>query len=236
VEDSRSSRAWWFAAATFVSLYAALALLIRVAPNNAIDRSVFDWVAGWNVPLIDTTMEWISRFTDLRPRLALGFVAIIAIALSRRYRLAALTLAVVTVAVVTVNGLDVAGGIIADRIRPNGAPLLAYPSGHTLGTVVQYGLAIFLALRLNMRRRFLVPVVALLALPIVPVGPARVLVGAHWTTDVLGSYLLGSYLLGSASVIVLVLLFEIGERWSAGRDLLNDAVRPSLARSTTAQD
>ena len=93
-------------------------------------------------------MEWVSWFTDLRPRLVLGFIAVIGLALSGHYRLAALTGAVAAVIGIPVNGLDLFGGIVADRIRPNGAPFLAYPSGHTLGTIVQYGFAIFLAFRL----------------------------------------------------------------------------------------
>jgi undecaprenyl-diphosphatase len=206
---------WWTAAVAVVGLYAVLAVLIRVVPENSIDRSVADWSSGLDVVFLDATMEWISWFTDLWPRLVLAFIGIIGIALSGRYRLAAVTLAVVAVTAIPVNGLDLVGGMVADRIRPNGAPFLAYPSGHTLGTVVQYGLAIYLAFRLDMHRRFLIPLVVLLALPIVLVGPARILVGVHWSTDVLGAYLLGA-----ASMIVLLLLFEIGERWIASSELL----------------
>jgi undecaprenyl-diphosphatase len=160
-------------------------------------------------------MNWISWFTDLQPRLVVGFIGVIAIAISRRYRLAALTAAAAAVTAIPVNGLDLVGGIVADRIRPNGAPFLAYPSGHTLGTIVQYGFGIFLALRLGLRMRFLLPLVAILAFPLVFVGPARVLVGVRWSTDVLGAYLLGT-----ATVIVLVLLFDVGEQWLARRELL----------------
>ncbi len=206
---------WWTAAVVVVGLYAALAVLIRIAPENSIDRSIADWSSGLDVASLDATMEWISWFTDLWPRLVLAFIGIIAIALSGRYRLAAVTLAVVAVTAIPINGLDLVGGMVADRIRPNGAPFLAYPSGHTLGTVIQYGFAIYLAFRLGMHRHFFIPLAVLLALPIVLVGPARILVGVHWSTDVLGAYLLGA-----ASMIVLVLLFEIGERWIASSELL----------------
>ena len=211
---SRRSWHWWVVAAVAVGLYGALAVVVRVAPENGIDRSVFDWVSRWDVPVLDATMEWVSWFTDLSPRLVVGFAAVIAIALSGRYRLAAVTAAVAAVTAIPVNGLDLWGGIVADRIRPNGAPFLAYPSGHTLGTIVQYGFAIYLAFRLGLHRRFAVPIVALLALPIVLVGPARIVVGVHWPSDVLGAYLLGA-----ATVITLILLFEVGERWFADRGI-----------------
>ena len=94
---------------------------------------------------------------------------------------------------------------------------------------MQYGFGIYLVLRLGLHRRFTLPLVALLALPIVLVGPARVFVGVHWPTDVLGAYLLGA-----ASVIALVLLLETGDKWFAQRSLFGDSLRPSLAPSTTS--
>jgi undecaprenyl-diphosphatase len=227
VESSERSRAWWIAAATAIGLYGALAVLIRVLPDNAIDQFVFNAVSGWDVPFLDATMGWVSWFTDLWPRLIVGFIAVVGIALSGRYRLAALTAAVAAVTAIPVNGLDLVGGITAGRIRPNGAPFLAYPSGHTLGTIVQFGLGIFLGFRLGLDRRLLVPLVVLLAFPIALVGPARILVGVHWSKDVLGAYLLGT-----ATVIVLVLLFQIGDRWLTGRGLLGDSVQPSVTPST----
>ncbi len=222
------SREWWLAAA-LVGVYGVLAILIRAAPDNIVDRTVLDWVWSLDLPILDGAAERISWFTDLRPRLVLGFVGVLGIALSGRHRLAAATAVAAAITVIPIDGLDLAGGFVADRIRPSGAPFLAYPSGHTLGTIVQYGFGIYLVLRLGLHRRFTLPLVALLALPIVLVGPARVFVGVHWPTDVLGAYLLGA-----ASVIALVLLLETGDKWFAQRSLFGDSLRPSLAPSTTS--
>jgi len=229
MEGVTGSRGWWIIAAGAVALYWVLAILLRVAPENVVDRVVFDWVSGWDVPLLDGPSERISWFTDLVPRLVLAFVGVAGIALAGRWRLAAATALAAAIMVIPIDAIDLVGGIVADRIRPNGAPFLAYPSGHTLGTIVQYGFGIYLVLRLGLHRRLLLPLVALLALPIVLVGPARVLVGVHWPTDVLGAYLLGL-----ASVIALILLLEIGEGWLARRELFGDSLRPSLAPSATA--
>ena len=110
------------------------------------------------------------------------------------------------------------------RLITTSTAFLAYPSGHTLGTIIQFGFAIFLAFRLGLNRRVLIITVALLVLPIVFVGPARVLVRVHWSPDILGAYLLGA-----ASLIVLVLLFKIGEQWLAGRGLLEYRAQTELA-------
>ncbi|MCX6021748.1 MAG: phosphatase PAP2 family protein [Chloroflexi bacterium] len=66
----------------------------------------------------------------------------------------------------------------------------SFPSGHATQFTVVFGLlAYFASVRLQGRmRRWAVG--ALLAL-IVLVGPARVYMGAHWPSDVLGGYLFG---------------------------------------------
>jgi undecaprenyl-diphosphatase len=216
-------RAWWVAAAGLVAFYGVLAVFVRIAPDNAIDRTVFGWVGAGDIQPLDDVMDWVSWFTDLRPRLVLGAVGVVGIALTGRYRLAAATAIAALIIAIPINTLDWLGGAAAGRIRPNGAPFLAYPSGHTLGTIVQYGFGIYLVFRIGLRRGLELPLVALLALPILAVGPARVFTGLHWTTDVLGAYLLGG-----ASVIALVLILEIGHRWLTKRETLRDSLRPIL--------
>ncbi|GMQ86436.1 MAG: hypothetical protein BMS9Abin07_2015 [Acidimicrobiia bacterium] len=218
---------WWIVAAAFVALYAVLAVVVRVAPDNGVDRAVLDWVAGRELSFLDGTTAWISWFTDLRPRLVLAVVGVIGIALTGHYRLAAATALAVGITALPINALDLLGGTVADRIRPNGSTILAYPSGHTLGTLIQCGFGIYIVLRLGLHRWLLMPLVALLALPIVVVGPARILREEHWPTDVVGAYLLGV-----ASVIALVLVMEIGRRWLAQRALFKDSLRPWLAPSS----
>lgn len=209
--------------AGFVGLYGMLALLVRIAPANVLDDSVLGWVSRGHASSLDGTMKWISWFTDLRPRLVLGVVGVAGIALAGHYRLAAATAFAVAITIIPINVLDLVGGLVAGRERPNGAPFAAFPSGHTLGTLAQFGLAIYIAVRMTVKRGLLLPVVAVLALPVVLVGPARVFTKAHWPTDVLGAYLLGV-----ASVIALVLVLESGERWLAGRGLLGDPPRRDL--------
>jgi hypothetical protein len=144
VESSRGSRIWWIAAALLIGLYGTLTAVVRISPHNGIDRFVFEWVAAWNVPFLDTAMESVSWFTDLRPGLMVGLIGLLILTLSGRYRPAAVMAAVAAVTASAVNGLDLVGGVVAGRRRPNGAPFLAYPSGDTLGTIIQYALGIYL--------------------------------------------------------------------------------------------
>lgn len=77
-------------------------------------------------------------------------------------------------------------GLYIDRVRDS----YGFPSGHVYGDVLLYGvMAVFAAAWLH-PRWVLVARGALVAL-IVLAGPARVIVGAHWPSDVLGAYLWG---------------------------------------------
>jgi undecaprenyl-diphosphatase len=218
MKSSTTSRRWWIVAVAFVGLYGALALCLRAVPANIVDREVIVWVDRGAVSFLDGTMDLFSWFTDLRPRLVLGAVGIAGIALTGRYRLAVAVLAAIAVTAVPINVVDLVGGIVVGRARPSGASFAAFPSGHTLGTIVQFGVGVYLVVRLVRHRRFLLVAVAVLAVPMVAVGPARILTRAHWPTDVLGAYLLGV-----ASVIVVVLVIEFVEQWLADRVLLGDA-------------
>lgn len=85
---------------------------------------------------------------------------------------------------------------IVDRPRPAVAPLVAaggssFPSGHTTaGAILFASLAVTLSLYVRRRHRVLVWVGA--AVGAVSVGASRVILGVHWTTDVIGGLLLGS--------------------------------------------
>ena len=142
MEVSTRTRRWWIAAAGVVVLYGVLAVVIRAAPDSVVDRTVLGWATGWDVGFLGAAAEWISWFTDLRPRLVLGVAGVVGIALAGGYRLAAAPAVAAAIAAIPIDVLDLVGGFVAGRFRPSGAPFLAYPSGHTLGTIVQYGFGI----------------------------------------------------------------------------------------------
>jgi len=93
---------------------------------------------------------------------------------------------------------------IADRTRPSGAGLStpSFPSGHTTWTTAVFGLAAVLLWQRGHRVWAGTCVVV-----IATMGPARVMLGVHWTSDVLAGYAVGL-----AWLIVLVLF---GLPWAA---------------------
>ena len=93
---------------------------------------------------------------------------------------------------------------------------LGFPSGHTMGATVLYGLLLVLATRHIASRSLRLAAQIFSGAMIALAGLSRIYVGAHWPSDVLGGYIWG--------VIALLALFIAGRhlipaRWRAnGRD------------------
>ncbi len=192
-------------------LYVVLAVVVRLAPDNAFDRRVLDRVLAWDIGFVDRAAGWISWITDTEPRTVMAIVLLVVIAATGRVRFVVTILLTAAIIGIPTDVLDDVAGVFTGRHRPNGAPFKAYPSGHTLGTVTQFGFSIYLAVRLGIPRRPLAVVVVAFAVPMALVGPARLVRGVHWPTDVIGAYVLGA-----GSLIATVLAFEIVERWLSG--------------------
>ena len=101
--------------------------------------------------------------------------------------------------------------LIVNRPRPN--PLLvrmeqkpkgkSFPSGHVVASVTFWGWLFILGLQhLKGQQKALLSIPALL---MTWIGPARIYSGQHWTSDVLGGYLLGGAWLGLSLRLYLAL-------------------------------
>jgi undecaprenyl-diphosphatase len=69
--------------------------------------------------------------------------------------------------------------------------IYSFPSGHTVHYVVFFGFIGYLAFTFIRRPTLRWLIVGLMSGLVLLVGPARVYLGAHWSSDVLGGYLLG---------------------------------------------
>jgi membrane-associated phospholipid phosphatase len=79
----------------------------------------------------------------------------------------------------------------------------SFPSGHVLFFIVFFGFIAYLAY-LHGSGRVRMMVITVCGTLILLIGPSRIYVGAHWASDVLGSYIIGGLWL-----FLLILLYQL---------------------------
>lgn len=90
---------------------------------------------------------------------------------------------------------------IIARDRPTGINIIeengySFPSGHAAISTVVYGYLIYLIYNYVSNKKLKYVLISILSIIILVVGLTRIYLGVHYTSDVLGGYLLGiSYLL-----------------------------------------
>jgi undecaprenyl-diphosphatase len=168
----------------------------------------FDWdlavsrefqSASW--PGLDGLMRGVSLAGDrvLWSTLMIAAACLVLLALHRRREAAVLVLAVVVGQVLKIAVKNLIG-----RPRPTPAlvnvlieakEIYSFPSGHTVHYVVFFGFIAYLAFVLIRQPALRWLTLAIATGLVLLVGPARIYLGAHWASDVLGGYLLGGAVL-----------------------------------------
>jgi membrane-associated phospholipid phosphatase len=94
--------------------------------------------------------------------------------------------------------LDLGLKTVIDRPRPEFKDVQvpeeneSYPSGHSMGSLVGYGLMAYLIVLFLPRRGIRMVALGCLALLVLMIGFSRMYLGAHFFSDVLGGYALGT--------------------------------------------
>jgi undecaprenyl-diphosphatase len=166
-------------------------------PVLPFDQKSYEELKEKTSPLFNILMEGVSALGEPAIALALTAIAIVTFALRRKWIEAIFILA-------ATSGVLLAFVLkeIVQRSRPfpldqNATGLIqsineySYPSGHVLFFVVFFGFFAYLAW-MHFTGRTRVIVIAICGALILLIGPSRVFLGAHWASDVLGSYIIGS--------------------------------------------
>ena len=150
-----------------------------------------DWIAGWDLPGLTGFFEVVSFLTNNWPAMVLGLAGIAFLWLlgMTRQAVAFAFIGGIVFAAATLG--DFTLGEVVGRSRPlEPTAEHSFPSGHTFGTATLFSFWGFLAVYYGLKRKLLVPLLALLAFFIVAVGFSRIHLQEHWPSDVVAGYLL----------------------------------------------
>jgi membrane-associated phospholipid phosphatase len=165
------------------------ALVVGVLPGDVWAR---DALLAWAPPALTAAMRWINYAGNWRLLLP-GMLLLIAVSVRLR-RQWWIWLALMVVAPLLEGALKE----IIGRPRPYEASL-GFPSGHATAAAAYFGAVIYAAGDLPPGwRRMIRPAAALM---ILLVGLARILLRAHWPSDVLGGIALGVACVTAAALI-----------------------------------
>lgn len=159
----------------------------------ALDAAVSRAVGRHASPATLQAFAWLTRFGDTATFAVLGLAVAVALALRRERGLA---LAWV-VAIAGNSLLNVTLKGIFERVRPVrdhamvAAEGWSFPSGHSSGSVVAYGMLAYVAIR-TLPRAYHLPALIAAAGVAFTIGCSRIFLQAHYPTDVVAGFASGS--------------------------------------------
>lgn len=169
--------------------------VIRQASITRLDLQVFDFLARHSSP---TTYGFWSVISSYGSGVALGILAAgtgVILAVRRRW----FVLAVWIAAFVGVGLIDASLKLLFRRPRPPGAAEYlssmswSFPSGHSMSSLVGYGmLAYLLVLTFAPRRTIQIGVIVATICLVLAIGISRMSLGVHYFSDVMGGYAAGT--------------------------------------------
>lgn len=191
----RRKRLTYYVLGSIFLAFVLLSVLVTY-PTLPIDHEFSREVQENQHPLLDILMRAVS-WLGYRPQSILLPLGVSLIFLLFKMKREALFVALTLISGVLGRFLK----ILIDRPRPtedlvriiDKAKYQSFPSGHVLLYVVFFGFLIVLMNRLKNINFYIRVTVALIsAFFIIAVPFSRIYLGAHWFTDVLGSFLLGT--------------------------------------------
>src|SRR6267378_1390423 len=150
-------------AALFVGL-GVLVFTIGLLPG---DSTLYEEVMAHRTPAITEFFSWANVFGSWKGLLPVALVLLVA------------------------PVFEHAAKVLVGRTRPRGSAM-GFPSGHMTGAVSFAVIAIYFAVKERWNRGQRVGLTVVVVVMVVLVGLARLVLHAHWPSDVLGGLLLGS--------------------------------------------
>lgn len=172
--------------------------------NIYIDDIVYNFMSD-NV-INDKITNIVKIITNITSPLVVIVTAIILIIFIKNKKIK-LSLMINLIGVTIINNLF---KVIIARTRPDINRLVdetgySFPSGHAITSMVFYGYLIYLIYKYVDNRKIKIPLMIFLILLIPIIGLSRIYLGVHYTSDVLGGFLLGT--------VYLILFINISNKY-----------------------
>lgn len=183
---------------SFLIIAFLLILYLAIFKNqNVIDEKVYEFISK----LHSTTATTIFKiFTFLGSTIMIALICLISILfLKNYYKVICLN----TISITLINQLL---KFIVRRNRPIGINLIeetgfSFPSGHSMVSIGLYGTIIYLICTSKLKKSLKIALSIAMSFLILMIGISRIYLGVHFTTDVLGGFILG--------IICLIILFDV---------------------------
>jgi undecaprenyl-diphosphatase len=182
--DDLAARRWLMLSIGGGALFLALAVIVFSVGLLPGDTPLYNEILSRRTPAIREFFSWANIFGNwkgLVPATVLLFV--LSPHARRRWWLIALILIGAPV-------LEHAAKVLVGRTRPQGRAM-GFPSGHSTGAAAFAVLAIYFAVKERWGRMQRLSLAVVVLGLMVLVGIARMVLHAHWPSDVLGGFLLG---------------------------------------------
>jgi undecaprenyl-diphosphatase len=198
-------------ARAFVLLFLFALLLSYAAarfPVLPFDLKSYEELQEQASPLFDILMQGVSYLGELTVAMVLTAIAMAAFAVRRQWREAIFMLVTTSSVLLTFVLKDLIHRTRPFPVAENASGVIqsinqySYPSGHVLFFVVFFGFFAYLAW-MHFAGGLRVIVITICVTLIALIGPSRVFLGAHWASDVAGSYIIGAIWL-----FVLILAYQ----------------------------
>lgn len=151
---------------------------------------------GYNIisKLRSNNMDKIVKIiTNIGGTIVIGIVTIISLFIFRNKKIN-ICIILNLLGIVILNNVIIKN--IIGRNRPSGINIItevgkSFPSGHSAVSMVVYGYLIYLTYNYVNNKKIKYLLISILSILILVVGLTRIYLGVHYTSDVLGGYLLG---------------------------------------------
>ena len=179
-----------------IIIFLLILYLVIFKNQNVIDEKVYELISKFHSTKATTIFK---IFTFLGSTIMVTSICLISILFLRNYyKIICLN----TISIVLINQLL---KFIVRRNRPIGINLIeetgfSFPSGHSMVSIGLYGTIIYLICTSKLKKSLKITLSIIISFLILMIGISRIYLGVHFTTDVLGGFILG--------IICLIILFD----------------------------